>query len=399
MNPFEACPSYTTVTVYPGKLHGTVIPPASKSMAHRCLIAAFLAGGENRIHNLGTSQDVLVTLQCLDALKNCNDSLPLLDCGESGSTLRFFIPIALVLCGGARFTGRGRLMERPQDPYFSIFQEKGIHYELRDHVLTIQGNLTPGEYKLAGNVSSQFVTGLLYALSLLPGDSFLHLTTPLESRAYVDMTIDVLARFGVQIREEMHGFFIPGSQRYKPQDLIVEADWSHAGFWYAAKALGSEISVEGLNFQSFQGDKMILQAFQQLTQPGDVVLDVSQCPDLVPPLAAMAAVRHGTTCLVNAARLRIKESDRLNSVTTVLNAMGAQVEEYPDSLCITGKEALCGGVTVDCFNDHRIAMMAGIAATCCNAPVILCGADCVNKSYPEFWNHYCSLGGKIEIFA
>lgn len=290
-------------------------------------------------------------------------------------------------------------MERPQDPYFSIFQEKGIHYELRDHVLTIQGNLTPGEYKLAGNVSSQFVTGLLYALSLLPGDSFLHLTTPLESRAYVDMTIDVLARFGVQIREEMHGFFIPGSQRYKPQDLIVEADWSHAGFWYAAKALGSEISVEGLNFQSFQGDKMILQAFQQLTQPGDVVLDVSQCPDLVPPLAAMAAVRHGTTCLVNAARLRIKESDRLNSVATVLNAMGAQVEEYPDSLRITGKEALCGGVTVGCFNDHRIAMMAGIAATCCNAPVILRGADCVNKSYPEFWEHYCSLGGSIETFA
>ena len=399
MNPSKVFTSHTDLTVYPGKLHGTVIPPASKSMAHRCLIAAFLAGGENQIHNLGTSQDVLVTLQCLDALKKRDDTLPLLDCGESGSTLRFFIPIALVLRGGARFTGRGRLMERPQDPYFAIFQEKGIHYELLDNVLTVQGSLTPGEYTLPGNVSSQFVTGLLYALSLLQGDSFLQLTTPLESRAYVDMTIDVLARFGVQIKEDPRGFSIPGSQRYQTQDLVVEADWSHAGFWYAAKALGSEISVEGLNFHSFQGDKMILQAFQQLTQPGDVILDVSQCPDLVPPLAAMAAVRQGTTSLVNAARLRIKESDRLNSVATVLNAMGAQVEEYPDSLRITGKEALSGGVTADCFNDHRIAMMAGIAATCCNAPVILRGADCVNKSYPEFWEHYCSLGGKIEMIA
>lgn len=399
MNPFRACPAYTTVTISPGMLRGTVIPPASKSMAHRCLIAAFLAGGENRIENLGASHDVLVTLQCLDTLKKCRDPLPLLDCGESGSTLRFFIPIALVLRGGARFTGRGRLMERPQDPYYSIFQKKGIHYALRDHILTVQGRLEPGEYELPGNVSSQFVTGLLYALSLLSGDSFLRLTSPLESRAYVDMTIDVLARFGVQIREDMQGFSIPGSQRYQPQDLVVEADWSHAGFWYAAKALGNEISVEGLNFRSFQGDKMILQAFQQLTQPGDVVLDVSQCPDLVPPLAAMAAVRHGITCLVNAGRLRIKESDRLTSIATVLNAMGAQVEEYPDSLRITGQKALSGGVSVDCFNDHRIAMMAGIAATRCSAPVVLRGADCVKKSYPEFWEHYCALGGRIEVFA
>ncbi|WP_130869701.1 3-phosphoshikimate 1-carboxyvinyltransferase [Intestinimonas massiliensis (ex Afouda et al. 2020)] len=385
------------VTITPGRLAGTITPPPSKSQAHRLLIAAGLGAGESHIENLAHSQDIDATLRCMAALKAPGAELPELDCGESGSTLRFLIPVALALRGGGRFTGHGRLMERPQEPYFAIFREKGISYEQQDGTLTVEGKLTPGDYTLPGDVSSQFVTGLLYALPLLGGDSRILLTTPLESRGYIDMTLDALEQFGVQAEYDGDRIFrVPGNQAYQPRDLTIEADWSNAAFWYAACFLGCDLEIQGLNACSAQGDMRIVPYFMKLQGKGPVDLDVSQCPDLVPPLAAMAALRGGeTTAIVNAARLRIKESDRLATVTQVLNALGAEVEEFDDHLVIHGKERLAGGVTVSGHNDHRIAMMAAIAAIRCEKPVTVTGAECVKKSYPDFWEDYRKLGGKL----
>jgi len=404
------------ITIQPTLLKGGITPPSSKSQAHRAVIAAALAGGVSTLSHLARSQDIQATLDCMTALGACGEQaaqdtvrvhgtgtcisrtreMPRFDCGESGSTLRFLIPVVLAVAGGGAFTGRGRLMERPQQPYFDIFEEKGIFYEQKDGVLTVKGTLKPGTYQLPGNVSSQFITGLLYALPLLAGDSEIVLTTPLESEGYVDMTLQVLEQFGIKVTRQQNGFVIPGAQQYQSRDVCIEADWSQAAFWYAARALGSDLSIGGLNKLSAQGDRVIAQQFEQLTSPGDVTLDVSQCPDLVPALAAMAAVRQGKTYITNAARLRIKESDRLAAVTDVLNKMGADVTEQPEGLTIVGRDGLAGGVSVDSHNDHRIAMMTAIAATRCQRPVTVLGAQCVAKSYPDFWEDYEKLGGRTD---
>lgn len=403
------------ITIHPAALKGNIVPPPSKSQAHRAVMAAALAGGVSRLGLPVGSQDIDATLACMAAMgagvertrdaasihglghsiPQTDGRLPCFDCGESGSTLRFLIPVALAVVGGGCFTGRGRLMERPQQPYFDLFEEKGIDYEQKDGVLTVTGELKAGTYRLPGNVSSQFITGLLYALPLLRGDSEIVLTTPLESEGYVDMTLEVLERFGIRVVRETDRFLVPGGQRYQSRDMEIEPDWSQAAFWYAAAALGSGVEVRGMNKTSAQGDRVIAAQFKQLTDPGDVVLDVSQCPDLVPALAAMAAVRQGATCITNAARLRIKESDRLAAVTQVLNALGADVTEQADGLVIVGRDGLAGGVEVDSHNDHRIAMMAAVAATRCQYPVVVLDAHCVAKSYPTFWEDYETLGGKI----
>ena len=383
------------LTIIPGRLSGTVTPPPSKSQAHRLLICAALAGEGSVIHNLADSQDIRATRRCLAELTTNRRTLPELDCGESGSTLRFLIPIALALRGGGVFTGQGRLMERPQKPYFDLFDEKGIRYERKDNVLTVEGRLTPGEYRLPGNVSSQFFTGLLLALPLLDGPSAIIPTTPLESEGYIGMTLDAMHEFGVDIastRSLPPHYLISGGQKYRGAEVTVEGDWSQAAFWYAANCLGCTVDVRGVSQYSTQGDRVIESCCLELSQPGDTEIDRSGCPDLAPPVAAAAAVRQGTTRLVNAGRLRIKESDRLAAITAALNALGARVTEHPDSLTIYGQDSLTGG-TVDCCNDHRIAMMAAIAATRCREPVTLLGAECVAKSYPDFWEHYRMLGG------
>ena len=411
------------LTIYPSKLAGEVTPPSSKSQAHRALIAAALGGGISTISNLADSQDIQATRRCLSALGALVEDLgpgtlrvhglgnsipqagpfPTLDCGESGSTLRFLIPVARLVQGQAAFTGRGRLMERPLAPYEDLFRGKGICWRMEHGVLTLDSGrgydrlaLDPGEYRLPGDVSSQFITGLLFALPLLEGDSDLLLTAPLESRGYVDLTLDVLDRFGVVAEPRENGFHIPSGQMYQARDLAVEADWSQAAFWYAANHLGGQVDILGMDPASRQGDREIAAYSRMLARSGQVELDVSQCPDLAPPLAAMAAVRTGTTRLTNAARLRAKESDRLASVTRALRAMGGQVEEYADSLTIHGVKRLPGGGVVDCANDHRIAMMAAVCAASAEAPVKLLGAECVRKSYPEFWTHFQSLGGELH---
>jgi 3-phosphoshikimate 1-carboxyvinyltransferase len=407
------------VTITPTKLCGTITPPPSKSQAHRLLIAAALAEGTSVISNVAFSQDIEATLSCMEALGararvdgstvtitgigdrrrtcgSCMADAVHLDCGESGSTLRFLIPVALVAAGGAFFTGRGRLLQRPQEPYADLFAEKGVFFHRGGEAISVRGDLTPGVYRLPGNVSSQFFTGLLYALALLDGDSVVESTTALESRDYIRMTIQALAQFGVDIREDGDRFLVPGGQKLTACDCAVEADWSQAGFWYAAGAVGNDVKVDGMCCDSAQGDRCDVAYTEALCGQGTVTLDVSGCPDLVPPLAAHAALRAGqTTHLVNAARLRMKESDRLASVTQVLNALGASVEEHPDSLTIHGVETLHGG-TVDSHNDHRIAMMAAIAATAATGPVTITDAGSVAKSYPNFWEDYEALGGQIS---
>jgi len=418
------------------------------------LIAAALSTGESVIHGLASSEDISATCRCLDALgatfqripdglKVCGMSagpmsplrrlaFPRLDCGESGSTLRFLIPVSLAVRGGGIFTGRGRLMERPQSVYFDLFREKGIFMEQKDGVLTVQGMLTPGEYRLPGNVSSQFVTGLLYALPLLAGDSRIVLTTDLESAGYVNLTRQVLAHFGVTSAWEAGScgrcLRVPGGQTYRPASAVVELDWSQAAFWYAAAALGSEVTVQGMNSNSLQMDREIVSWIQMISgQSGEdgistpagqgedthvcsrfkentvehserhtVSLDVSMNPDIVPPIAAVGALMDGTLYLKQAARLRLKESDRLTAIREELCKLGAHVVEKPDCLIIEGRETLHGAV-VDAHNDHRIAMMLAIAATRADSPVSIMGAESVRKSYPHFWEDYASLGGRLEV--
>jgi len=405
------------VTITPRRLSGVVTPPPSKSLAHRWILAASLAAGASTIHNLALSEDIEATLRCMAAFRcqwewqdeatlkvwGCisrerdRRDLPRLDCGEAGSTLRFLIPIALALEGGGAFTGRGRLMERPLDPYFQIFRRQGISHRLEEGVLTVEGDLWPGEYRLPGNVSSQFFTGLLMALPLLDGPSVVISTTKLESASYTSMTMGVLARCGVRVRwsQALNGFGIePGV--YSPFEETVEADWSQAAFWYAANALGSRLRLRGLSGQSSQGDAAVVNLSRRLAQAGEVKIKLSDCPDLLPPLAVMAAVRRGTTRFTHAARLRLKESDRLTTVARMLKALGGAVSEEEDGLTVYGVSTLPGGV-VDGANDHRIVMAAAIAATRCQGPVVIRGAEAVKKSYPNFWRDYEALGGAVHV--
>ena len=403
--------------LFPRRLSGAVTPPPSKSQAHRLLLCAALAEGTSSLHNIYFSDDVRATLGCIEALgarceelgdgslrlmgtggRGIPEGLPRFDCGESGSTLRFLLPVALTLCGGGSFTGRGRLLRRPQKPYFDLFDEKGIRWELTDRSLTVRGKLPAGAYRLPGNVSSQFFTGLLLALPLAEGESLVTAATSVESADYIAMTLDALACAGVEIEAEENAWRIR-PQSYRPFEASVEPDWSQAAFWIAARQLGNELRVCGLSDDSRQGDRAIARFAEELSREGDLVLNVAQCPDLLPPLAAMAAVRNGRCRLEGAARLRYKESDRLASVTAALRALGAQISEEPDALEICGADALHGG-TVDCCGDHRIAMTAAVAATRCErGSVRLLGADCVKKSYPDFWEVYQALGGECHVLS
>ena len=401
------------VLIRPCTLKGSVTPPPSKSMAHRLIIAASLGSGESRVENVAFSKDIEATLRCMEALGcryerqgstltlhgRCAQvpaaEFPHMDCGESGSTLRFLIPIALAMAGGASFTGHGRLMERPQKPYFDLFDEKGIYHELKDGVLTARGQLTPGEYRLAGNVSSQFFTGLLYALSLLDGPSTVVSTTALESADYIEMTIAAMEKAGVTVEKLDALTFRVTPAPYRPFTAAVEADWSQAGFWYAAAFLDHAVTPTGLNPDSAQGDKVVFQHYWRLAKPGDVEIDLSDCPDLLPPLAVMAAVRSGKTNFTGAARLRIKESDRLATVAALLYNLGIDVQERPDGLTVTGGH-LTGG-TVEGANDHRIVMAAAIAATRADGPVTITDAQAVSKSYPDFFDVFKSLGGDLDV--
>ena len=417
------------ITVFPGSLAGEVLIPPSKSMSHRAIICAGLSEGVSTVNNIGASKDIEATCEAMRSLGvtlekrtssikiKGNTSLRLknskINCRESGSTLRFIIPIAALTGEIVNFYGEGRLIERTLAPYFKIFEEKEIKYETENGKLplSINGKLIPGEYRLAGNVSSQFVSGLMFALPLLEGDSRITLTSGLESKPYVHMTMKVLEKFSVQIENhDYRNFIIKGKQKYSAADYTVPGDFSQAAFWMAAGALGSDIVCRGLDMDSHQGDKAVMDIIEKMgckvLSSGDclrvlpagtkgTVIDASQCPDLVPILAVLGTLSEGRTEIVNAGRLRLKESDRLKAVSSELGKLGARITEKREGLVIDGIESLRGGKT-ESWNDHRIAMALAIAAIKCKEPVTIKGASCVDKSYPDFWEHYKALGGRIN---
>ncbi len=401
------------VLICPRRLSGTVTPPPSKSMAHRLLLAAALAEGESVIRNVVLSRDVEAMLRCTEALgarwHREGDGVrvwgsggvhtfrepPRFDCGESATALRFLLPVALAAAGGGVFTGRGRLMERPLGPYLDLFREKGVDCRLERGVLTVRGVLPPGGYRLPGNVSSQFFSGLLFALPLLSAPSRLASTTALESAGYVTMTQRVLARAGVSVTGGGCLWEVEPSA-YRPLRETVEADWSQAAFWYAARFLGGTPELRGLKGDTCQGDAAVAALYDRLSVPGEAEVDVSGCPDLLPPLAVMAAARKQDTRFVRAGRLRWKESDRLHTVCALLLGLGGQAEEGEDSLLVRGGAPLTGG-EVSGENDHRIVMAAAIAASVCTESVTIRGAEAVEKSYPGFWEDYKRLGGEVHV--
>jgi len=356
----------------------------SKYDLHRLMIASHLAGMDLEGYP-AISDDITTTKECLIS----NDSqLNIVNCRESGSTLRFLLPVFAALGREVTFTGEGRLPGRPMQPLIGQLREHGCTIDREKLPITIAGQLQPGIFTLPGDVSSQYVTGLLFALPLLPGDSEITLTSPLESRGYVDMTLRTLGKFGIVIRETAQGFQVPGGQKYLSPvncQLSIEGDWSAAAFWLAAG-----VRVTGLDESSAQPDRAIAGLLKEL--PGET--DVSQCPDLAPILAVMMAITPGERAIVNAARLRLKESDRLHAMAVNLAALGADVTELPDGLVLRGKPILEGG-EVDSFGDHRIAMAMAVAALKCANKVTLHGAQAVQKSYPAFWEDYQSLGGQI----
>ena len=415
------------VVITPRNLSGIVTPPPSKSDAHRAIICAALARGTSTIAPFETSADMEASISAVQALgakvERTENGLLVdgtntfctiqskIDCKESGSTLRFIIPVAAVGGKPVTFTGSGRLPQRPIGPFLDCLPKAGVHCETAGGLpLTISGRIAPGEYLLPGNVSSQFITGLLLALPLLHGDSVIRLSSPLQSVGYVDLTLSALRHFGVNVHVRKSTYLIKGDQHYTPSKYKTESDWSQAAFWLVAGALGAPVTCLGLKTSSRQGDRAIfdlLLRFGAKLGCGDEItvsrgdyhgieIDAAQIPDLVPPLAAFAALCPGRTIIKGAERLRMKESDRLHTITLSLNTLGALVTERDDGLVIDGVPALHGGVA-DSFNDHRIAMALSIAAIRSKGEVTIKGCECVNKSYPEFFNHYNALGGCAHV--
>lgn len=416
------------IKINPKNLKGQIMIPASKSLCHRAIICAGLSQGESNISNIMFSKDIEATCNAMKALgvgisidkdkvKVSGKSSLLvkeknINCNESGSTLRFMIPIAATLGQNVTFNGEGKLVERPLDDYYKIFKEKNIEYINNEGKLplTIKGKLTPSEYRIKGDVSSQFITGLLFALPLLHGDSKIIITTELESRGYVDLTIDMLNKFSINIENRNYKeFIIKGNQQYKSRDYDVEGDFSQVAFWLVAGLLGCDISCGGMNISSIQGDRGILDIIKSMSGEIEIsdsfmksipkettgaVIDAKDVPDLVPVLAVLASLSKGRTEIINASRLRFKESDRLKAISEELSKIGANIKETEDGLIINGVESFKGG-EVRCWNDHRIAMALAVASVRCTEPLIIDGAESVSKSYPNFWEHFKELGGDI----
>ncbi len=406
------------IKIIPSVISGSIEAISSKSFAHRALICACLSQGESRIKINTTSDDIEATVSCLRSLgavieKNGSvytvrpSGFPYekaeIDCRESGSTLRFLLPVICALGTETVINASGRLPERPLSPLKEELIRMGA--EISDKFpLYVSGRISSGEYTLRGDVSSQFVTGLLMALSFLGGGK-INLLPPVESRPYIDMTVQVLKRFGADIKKENNTFYINNSPLVGC-DFTVEGDWSNAAF---PLCMGAEVT--GLDPDSTQGDKKIIGVLRKMgadisenngsfradiSQLNGCEIDASDIPDAVPVIASISATADGKTVIYNAGRLRLKESDRIQSVCTMLRSLGADISETDDGMVINGKKSLLGG-EVDSFNDHRIAMAAAVASVRCENPVIIRRAEAVNKSYPDFWNDFNKLGGKANV--
>ncbi len=467
------------IKVYPSKLKGTVKAPPSKSMAHRAIICAALAEGESVIHGVSGSEDMEATIGCMrglgahiarggaegdviirgiggrqDAGGDSGSDRPVLDCIESGSTLRFVLPVAGALGRTVSFTGRGKLPERPMTPLADEMKKNGVTFlpEGRDRLpFAIQGGLMPGVYEIPGDVSSQYISGLIFALPMLGGDSQIRIKGTLESAGYIGLTLQMVSDFGIVIEETDYGFFIPGGQKYIARECEVEGDYSNAAFWLAAAACGAELTVTGLRPDSRQGDRSVADILKRAgavdvaaDRSGDgtagnpeaadgltltaaeglsgIDVDCRDIPDIVPVLSVCAAAADGRSRFFNAGRLRLKESDRLAAMADCLSRLGADIEESGSELVVYGSRfkyghmsgeglsaaaedggdkldgrALRGGCEVSGYNDHRIVMSMAIAALLCCKPVVIRGAEAVAKSYPDFFEEYRRLGGVADV--
>lgn len=427
------------VKIKPSILSGEVVIPPSKSYSHRAIISAALANGEkkSKINNLKFSVDIETTVKImenwgakitkkessLEIIGNDGKIVPkknYIQCNESGSTIRFLIPVGLTSENELIFDGKGKLVDRPLDSYYKIFDDQGIKYEMSEDKLPLKvnGKLKAGNYEIDGNVSSQFITGLLYALPLLDGDSTIVINKNLESKGYVDLTLEILKLSGIKIKNnDYKSFEIKGNQEYKYFDYTVEGDYSQVAFWIVAGIISAnkdnEIKCLHLNKYSLQGDKAIIEIVQKMgakleifddyvivkpSKTKGTIIDVSQCPDIAPILTVLGALSEGETKIINAERLRIKESDRIISIKTELNKLGAEVEEVGDSLVIQGVDTFEGGVEVSAWNDHRIAMSLAVASIRCKNEIVIDEAESIKKSYPHFWDDFEKMGGQIEKF-
>ena len=396
------------ITITPGTAHGIVSAPPSKSMAHRMLMGAGLGEGISVVENIELSEDIKATLGMLKALggeytlegktvtmRGIGGKAPttdvVLDAKESGSTLRFYIP--LLLTGGklAEFSGAKRLFERPLGIYEDICHMQGIRFEKDETGLVVEGQLQATHYQVQGNISSQFITGLLYALPLLKQDSVLEVLPPVESRAYIDMTLEALDTFGIVIEQNENTFYIAGNQTYQAQNVVVEGDYSNAAFLDAFRLIGGQVTVKGLREDSLQGDKIYQKYYEDLQKEG-AVLDLAECPDLGPILMGLAAAMHGAR-FTGTRRLRMKESDRGAVMAEELAKFGIRVDVMENEIVVHKGTLQKPTETLDSHNDHRIAMT--MATLCTITGGTIDGAESVRKSFPNYFETIKQLG--IEV--
>ena len=405
------------------KLVGELSPPPSKSVLHRYIIASSLAKGVSKIENISFSEDIIATIEAMkklgakieqkdnyllidgsDTFKNLNENIEI-DCNESGSTLRFLFPLSIVEENKVLFKGRGKLFKRPMTPYFENFEKYKIkHSYIDENKILLEGKLKAGIYEIDGNISSQFITGLLFSLPLLEGESKIIINGKLESSNYIDISLECLSKFGIKIiNNSYQEFIIEGNQSYRAGNYRTEADYSQAAFFLVANAIGSNIKINDLSENSLQGDKKIIDYISEIdnwNSKDTLILDGSETPDIIPILSLKAVVSGKKIEIVNIKRLRIKESDRLKATVEELSKLNFDLIEKKDSILINSRENFKVNknekvVSLSAHSDHRIAMMIAIAATCYDGEILLDNLDCVKKSYPNFWEVFLSLGGKI----
>lgn len=409
-------------------ISGTIRAISSKSHAHRVLICAALSQNRTKIYCNVMSKDIAATIDCLKSMgteisvngdiitvipKSFNTKA-YIDCNESGSTLRFLMPLVSALGIDTTITGSGRLPQRPISPLKEEMEKKGVTFHTDSKFpLHLTGQLKSGEYEIQGNISSQFITGLLFALPILDGDSKIKLIPPVESKSYLDITLSVLRQFGIEIEEKRNLYIIKGNQKYvSPEEMKVEGDWSNASFFLCAGALNEKgVTVTDLDINSPQGDKKILEVLSSMgaqvqvneneitvkkKELKGVIVDASDIPDAVPIISVVATACKGDTRIINAGRLRIKESDRIKSVVDMLSSVGADAEETLDGIMIHGGKSLIGGI-VNGYNDHRIVMSASILSSLCEKDVIITDSNAVEKSYPDFFADFNKMGGNANV--
>lgn len=415
------------ITVYPSQVRGHISAPPSKSETHRAIICASLACGTSMIENVILSEDIKATILAVEALGaktsyhnktlrvHSNGKLPSkctsLDCNESGSTLRFMIPLFSLENQKTVFRGATSLMNRPLTIYEDIFNQDGFHFNKDGNTLTIKACLKARNYDIPGNISSQFISGLLFALPLRNSDSHIRIIGDFESKNYVLLTLKVLKSFGIHIEETSDGYTIKGGQTYTSQDYKISGDYSQAAYFLVAGAFSNSLSVINLDKDSLQGDKAIIDILKRAKAHISSIddgyqssnssliatnINIENCPDLGPVIALMCSLSKGKSVITGASRLRIKESDRIQSTVSVLSALGAHIYTVGDDIHIHGVERLRGGGVVDSFNDHRIAMMASIACLVSEKPITITHPLAINKSYPNFYEDLESIGVKIK---